>query len=273
MQLLITARSEGGSGQDVQAQAVDGKTALHFAAQGGHVEAIKLLAEHVEVDTRDVEDATALHYAAAWGQTRAITELIRLGADVEAQDWCGCTGLHYAAQGGRVAVIELLTKAGCDVNAQLYQMEDSHQSLWTALHLAVYNGHMGALRQLLTAGVDVKVRDSEGLTALHYASTVRALVTQGGIELLVKAGAEVNAQAEDGYTALHYAADLGHKDALRRLLALGADVTIVAVDGSGSDVTACDCAIDGGYDDCAMMLQRTWSDESLRSDGSLETVK
>jgi cytohesin len=261
MRLLITARSEGGDGQDVSARARYDQTALHFAAQGGHVEAIRLLVDkHAEIDAIDADGATALHSAAALGRTNAITDLIWLGADVGAQDSSGCTGLHYAAQEGHAATIDLLVQEGCDVNAQMYKMKGSQQSLWTPLHLAVCNGHMDALRQLLTASVDVKITDSEGSTALHYASTVRSLVMQGGIELLVAAGAKVNAQGEDGYTPLHYAADLGHKDALQRLLDVGADPTMVALDELGSDATACDCAINGGHDECALLLERLWDD-------------
>jgi ankyrin repeat protein len=75
----------------------------------------------------------------------------------------------------------------------------------------------------------------------------------------------VNAQSADGYTALHYAAELGHEDAIRRLMNRSANVAIEAQGVCGL-VTSWQLAVDEGHDDCALLLDRTWSDDSLPSE-------
>ena len=208
--------------------------------------------------------------AAADGECDVLRLLRAAGAEVAKAvdaDLHSWAPLHCAAHAGHATAAELLLRdQRCDVNAPTGDLDESMGGgRWTALHIAVFNGHFAVLRCLVRAGADVQAQDQEEATSLHYASTKRPLVTQGGIELLVDASADVNAQSADGYTALHYAAELGHKDAIRRLMNRGANVAIEAQSRCGP-VTSWQLAVDQGHDDCALLLDRTWSDDSLNSE-------
>lgn len=59
-----------------------GRTALHFAAEGGHVDVVRLLIERgANVEAKDAADETPLHVAVAKGQAKCVAELLRSGAD------------------------------------------------------------------------------------------------------------------------------------------------------------------------------------------------
>jgi len=72
------------------------------------------------------------------------------------------TSLHDMARTGQVAGMDRLLAEGAAVNAP-----DAAGK--TPLMLAVINGHIVAVRQLLAAGANTALTDREGLTALQYA--------------------------------------------------------------------------------------------------------
>ena len=119
-------------GADVNAQAEDGFSAIHFAAYGGHHDALQLL-------------------------------LLDHHADPRVVLFNGSLALHTAASHGYPQCIDVCLEAGLDVSSQNDQGR-------TALHWATESGHRAAVEKLLTKGVDVNVRELEtGMTALDYA--------------------------------------------------------------------------------------------------------
>lgn len=66
----------------------------------------------------------------------------------------------------------------------------------------------------------IDVKDSNGLTALHWASAYGQLIS---VQQLIEAGAKVDLEGPDGETPLLLAANGGHHDVVRLLLGEGAD--------------------------------------------------
>jgi ankyrin repeat protein len=90
----------------------------------------------------------------------------------------------------------------------------------TLINAAETKDHAGALK-LIANGADVKAKDVDGTTALHWAAHY------GDAELvdkLIKAGAEVNVSNDYGSSPMMEAAIIGNADILSLLLKAGADV-------------------------------------------------
>ena len=67
----------------LEADRMQGLTALHIAAQAGSVPAIQFLLAHgAKVDLRNSEGETPLHEAAFWAYPEAIRALLDAGADI-----------------------------------------------------------------------------------------------------------------------------------------------------------------------------------------------
>lgn len=60
---------------------------------------------------------TALHYAAQNGHIELCEVLIRAGVTRDARTKVNCTPLHLAAQEGHLSVVQLLLSSGADVHA------------------------------------------------------------------------------------------------------------------------------------------------------------
>ena len=92
---------------------------------------------------------------------------------------------------------------------------------------------------LLAAGADVREKDQDGLTALHWA--VLADHPQV-VKTLIAHKAELNPVDRFGYTPLLYAAhvDFGDADIARLLLAAGADARVKTKEGKTAAMLAQD---------------------------------
>jgi hypothetical protein len=68
------------------------------------------------IKREDTWGCTALHFAATGGSTEIATDLLQLGAKVDAVDSCEETALHFAARAGHVSMCDLLMNNGANVN-------------------------------------------------------------------------------------------------------------------------------------------------------------
>jgi hypothetical protein len=155
-------------GANINATAFWGRTALHYAARGGHEEMVAFLLEKgAQAANRDDGDATLLMLACENGHVGVVKMLVQhTGGDgLEERDTDGRTALHYAAGGGHGEVVAFLLGKG----AQASTRDNRHV---TALMEACDNGHLDVVRMLVqhTGGEGLDDRDEiDGWTALHHA--------------------------------------------------------------------------------------------------------
>ena len=151
----------------------------------------------------DAEGVTVLHRALhvySANQLEMVRRLIAAGADVNAATREGATPLHWAGRFRVEAAVPLLLAAGARVDAR---DEDGATPLFFA------GAQMATL--LIAAGADPLVRDREGNVPLHRNPQA---------ELLAPG---VNVRNSAGLTPLHYAALGGNIPGIEWLLSQGAD--------------------------------------------------
>ena len=136
---------------------------LHFAAERGDLDVVKLLVEHGADTVGDgtMHELNALGWAVAWDyvhQKEVADYLLAHGAQHT---------IHTAVALGDVGVIrEIARRSPADVDKPMDQTNRRRRPL----HLAVIKKQPGALEALIEAGADVNARDASGLTPLGQAA-------------------------------------------------------------------------------------------------------
>ena len=126
-----------------------------------------------------------------------------------------------ALERGDVDTAARLVTAGVDVNVKRSDGK-------TLLILAAKENDAVLVRRLLAAGADVDATTANGGTALMFAAIGGDLETQGA---LIDAGADVNAIGGFDWTALMVASVKGHVEAVRQLLRSGANPNLADIYG------------------------------------------
>eukprot|EP01101_Sappina_pedata_P003008 TRINITY_DN13220_c0_g1_i1.p1 TRINITY_DN13220_c0_g1~~TRINITY_DN13220_c0_g1_i1.p1 ORF type:complete len:576 (+),score=86.27 TRINITY_DN13220_c0_g1_i1:209-1729(+) len=100
------------------------------------------------------------------GHIKMVEVLLENGADLHRLDLFMHNGFLYAVQNGHILLMHFLSCLGADISHR-----DSNGR--TALHWASYNHHNAAVSYLLThctSRIDPNAMDSKSLTALHWAA-------------------------------------------------------------------------------------------------------
>jgi ankyrin repeat protein len=141
-------------------------------------------------------------------------------------------------------MLDLLLEGGADPNASVAGE--------TALMTAARTGTTDALKLLLARGAEVNAKEpQQRQTALMWAAAENHA---SAVQLLVQHGADLEARSATGYTPLLYAVRTGSFDAVKALVAAGADVND-PVEMQGPAI-APKGAANGGHQGHAMLMNR-----------------
>ncbi|KAH6617512.1 ankyrin repeat-containing domain protein [Chaetomium tenue] len=206
----------------------DQQTALYWAADDGHIEAMRVLtkASGDPHKIRDPPNDAAIIFAlAATACDHEWEAFLNAYDHVVENEGNRTTGLHLAAQNNiEIAVKRLLAFDDGRVNAW---DADGH----TPLMIASMKGHIATVEALLAHHADPRLSSQEKkLTALMRAAAA-------GHDLIVERlcretdPTHVNFQNTDGITALAFAAYYGHTESLGTLINSGADFSVADADG------------------------------------------
>ena len=88
-----------------------GWTPLHYAASGGHVDAVKLLLSHsAYIDAESPNRTTPLMMAAMYGNPQTVELLLAEGADASLKNQKGMTALDFADAADKQASAKILVR-------------------------------------------------------------------------------------------------------------------------------------------------------------------
>lgn len=210
-----------------------GRTALHVAAEKGHVGMVEFLVGEcqAEVNARDSQGARPMHYAAEGNKLEALDALLRNGAKVTmAVSVAPRHGLPPPppANFTHQWAPSFVASKGLTDPRRTRPQDDQGE---LPMHWACARGSRDACESLLRAGVSPTVPTKSGWTPMHVAALngraelLDALIrrirkTRGDTELI----AALNAQLPtNGRTALHLAATNAKLGAIETLANNGAD--------------------------------------------------
>ncbi|KAK3277202.1 hypothetical protein CYMTET_14776 [Cymbomonas tetramitiformis] len=212
------------------------------------IEMVKqLIRKGAEKDAEDKEGRTALTWAVrGWHEDVANALMMEERADVNVGT--GRRPLHAAAERGMVEMVrELVDKGGCGSGAAGGRGWGERGHGRRPLHAAAERGTVEMVRELMEKDAAVDADDREGCTAL---TVVLAGGKEAAARALLEAGAGVNAGT--GRRPLHVAAGRGMVEMLRELM--DKDKEVDAEDGEGR--TALTVALAGGKEAAARAQRR-----------------
>ncbi len=164
-----------------------------------------------------------IHLYAEQGNIAKVQQEIADGVDINSPDEDESrTPLMFAVSSPHATIdmVRLLLENGADINAV-----EPYQN--TVLGLAVQSGNLQKIQFLLDAGADINYQKSYGYDVLIDAMYGRDITKDENllaiIDLLIKRGAKVNGVSYCGESALRRASHTGRFDAVKILLAAGAD--------------------------------------------------
>ncbi|HEV8677138.1 MAG TPA: ankyrin repeat domain-containing protein [Methylomirabilota bacterium] len=196
------------AGADPNAKDDRGVPPLIYAGNLGQAEIVAALVDAgAEVNASPQNDTTPLIAAVTGGSREAVEKLLAAGARVDQPDRLQRTALQAASNWGRNEIAALLLESAAPADPR-------------ALAIAALRGNADQVRGLLSRGADANA--DRGHALAEAARGCQRRDNTEVIRLLLEGGARPMAD-DTGYTALHRAAGLCPVEAVRLLLARGAD--------------------------------------------------
>ena len=179
--------------------------AIHAASEYGHVAIVKeFLSRGASLDFQEgcvCWDHPPLIMAVLGDQIEVVTELLELGADVDAvQSYFG-TAIYAAAKDGKLSIVKELLKYGANAFKSMYPEAPDNQNEYALDETA----------RLLEKGYNANLKAIYNQTPLHYAVEGAVLYDQiGVVSQLLLHGADTNIEDDYGQTPFQKALQ-GHK--------------------------------------------------------------
>jgi CDK inhibitor PHO81 len=184
---------------DISRSDVYGRIPLHYACRNGRAEMVRelLAAGPHTVDMMDHDNFTPLIHSIVKGQLACAEQVLKSNARIDPTSESDHIPLNLACQHGSLPIVKMLLERKAQVlpdaeglypqhmvarasqspelllllkhhGADLDQRDKLYQ--WTPLFHAASEGCVPCLRTLLEVGVDAKVADEKGLSAMYYAA-------------------------------------------------------------------------------------------------------
>ena len=148
-------------GFDANTPDPNGQTALILAIREPSPKVVAQLLgwPKTDIEARNSVGESPLMLASLTGQLEWVKKLVGRGADVNKPGW---TPLHYAATRGHLEVMDYLLENHAYIDA-------SSPNESTPLMMAALYGTPAAVKLLLEAGADPRIKNAVGLTAIDFA--------------------------------------------------------------------------------------------------------
>ena len=285
------------NGADIQALDCDGSSVLHLAYRYSTKTVLEFLLEmnEISVNAKDNCNRTPLMDACLdGGRLDNIKMLIQNGADSQARDSYSSTVLHFASRNTNAEVVEFLLKLNkISVNAT------DNLNRTPLMDACFDGGRLSNIQTLIRNSADIKARDSDGSTVLHFASRysnnevvefilelneisvntvdncnrtpLMDACLDGGrldnIQLLIQNGADI--QARDSYdsTVLHFAARYSTREVVEFMLKLN-EISVNAIDNCNRTPLMDACFYGGRLDHIKILIQNGADIKASSGNGS-----
>jgi ankyrin repeat protein len=225
---IQTVRTLVDLGASCETKDVNGRTALHVAADTGSLEVAKFIVERQEtsygetdlkyivtldrvitklnrLNVHDNDANTPLHSAAGAGHTSMVDYLLSAGSNLTSCNTRGEYPLTLAARYGRNDTVKLLLQRNREMK--------SEEIMTGALTAAILGGHVDTAELLLRSGAPLSRGENEN--PIHTASRMGHTNI---VSLLLHHGASLKSRTDSGNTALHMASEAGHMSVVKYLV-------------------------------------------------------
>ncbi|CAG99790.1 uncharacterized protein KLLA0_E16721g [Kluyveromyces lactis] len=202
----------------------------HAACKQGDMKTLREMVESKVIDLSNDYDpkerVSGLHWACINNRLSAVKYLAGAGAEVNFKGGeLDATPLHWASKSGLVYIVDELLKAGADPN-----ITDSQG--YNLLHTSVFSSNIMLVIYVLFFVVDgkedVDQPDPHQRTALQWATYQADALT---VENLLKFNADVKNADDAGFTALHWGTVKGSIPVMDLLIKHGSDFFQTTNDG------------------------------------------
>ncbi|KAF5712779.1 ankyrin repeat [Fusarium mundagurra] len=197
-----------------------GRIPIHLAAQNGNEDVIDSL--RLSINEKDHQGRTALHLAAFGGHLETLSKIIECGANLDVTyEHSGSggyyTALHWATRRSKAKVANVLLSSGADVDARCHGRV-------TPLHYACIENNLKIADILIEHEADVNAEDRSRQTPLCYAASYGSLLCVD--RLLKTPNIDINARTpSDDHGPLLFAICYGYGDIVRMLVEKGAIIS------------------------------------------------
>ena len=232
-----------GESVNVRSDSEKCETPIYRASLCNSFEAVEVLAKAgADLNAPSSDKRSPLHAAVVRGTLDLCRKLLDLGANPNSEEKCGLTPLHIAAGCDRVDIIQLLVSRGGDMSAiydgtptkvrkcntllqefpQIpYPAPKLEYFYKTPLHVAVECNASNAIKKLVQLEANIDGRNT-GRTPLYDAASLGRMSI---VSDLIAAGANMEKMTVDGSTPLHVAVIEGHSDVVEKLVKSGCNTT------------------------------------------------